>query len=377
MSTENKREGQLEIAHILFMDIQGYSKLLINEQSSVQQQLNQIVQNTEQFRGAEAAGKLIRLPAGDGMALVFFNSPEAPVQCALEISEALQRYPQIQLRMGIHSGPVNQVQDVNNRTNLAGPGINLAQRVMACADAGHILLSKRIADDLAEDSHWSPHLHELGEVQVKHGIKISIVNLYTDILGNPDLPARFKGGKPSGPALAESSNALIGRELELSTTAQLLSRQDVRLVTLTGVGGTGKTRLALQLASDLRDNFKDGVFFVPLASISDPELVLSAIAQEMGIKEEGGASVINLFRAHTVGKQMLLILDNFEHLMKAAPVVANLTSTLVQSKILVTSRERLHLSMEEGIQLNASHVAFGWPDVARGNFQICSRRLVC
>src|SRR2546428_13611210 len=137
MAAGSPTHSELEIGHVLFMDVVGYSKLLINEQREIQRQLTQIVRSTEHFRAAEAAGKLIRLPVGDGMALVFFNSPEAPVQCALEISEALKRYPQIQLRMGIHSGPVNQVQDVNNRTNLAGSGINLAQRVMACADARH------------------------------------------------------------------------------------------------------------------------------------------------------------------------------------------------------------------------------------------------
>jgi len=140
MPDEPERDLPLEIAHVLFMDVVGYSKLLVNEQSEVQQQLNRIVRSTEHFRAAETAGKLVSIPVGDGMALVFFGSPEAPARCALEISKALKNHPRLQLRMGIHSGPVNAVKDVNNRTNIAGAGINMAQRVMDCADAGHILL---------------------------------------------------------------------------------------------------------------------------------------------------------------------------------------------------------------------------------------------
>src|ERR1700720_369877 len=177
MSTEFGSDFQLEIAHVLFMDVVGYSKLLVNEQSEVQQQLNQIVRSTDQFRAAETAGKLISIPVGDGMALVFFGSPEAPVRCALEIGKAIKNYPRLQLRMGIHSGPVNAVKDVNNRTNIAGAGINMAQRVMDCADAGHILLSKRVAEDLAQSGHWQRHLHELGECAVKHGVSVFVVNL--------------------------------------------------------------------------------------------------------------------------------------------------------------------------------------------------------
>src|SRR3984893_5562835 len=177
MSAEFKSDPHLEIAHILFVDIVGYSKLLMNEQSEVLQQLNQAVRGTETFRTAEAAGKLIRIPVGDGMALVFFNTPEAPVRTAIEISEALRDHPQIRLRMGIHSGPVNEVLDVNGRSNVAGAGINMAQRVMNCGDAGHILLSKRVADDLTPFGQWRSQLHDLGDCEVKHGESIFLVNL--------------------------------------------------------------------------------------------------------------------------------------------------------------------------------------------------------
>ena len=183
---------QLEIAHVLFIDIVGYSKLLIDEQRELQQQLNQVVRNTAQFRTAETAEKLVRLPTGDGMALVFFTSPEAPVQCALQISEALQNHPQLRLRMGINTGPVSGLADVNDRSNVAGAGINIAQRVMDIGDARHILLSKRAAEDLIQYRQWQAHLHDLGEFEVKHGVKISVVNLYTDKAGNPQLPEKLK-----------------------------------------------------------------------------------------------------------------------------------------------------------------------------------------
>src|SRR6266568_437018 len=192
MAAKPKADPHLGIAHVLFIDVVGYSKLLVNEQREVVEQLNRSVRKTPQFRKSEASGKLIRIPVGDGMALVFFDTPEEPVQCAMEIAKALRNQPRLRLRMGIHSGPVDQVRDVNDRSNVAGVGINVAQRVMDCGDAGHILLSKRIADDLAQDRHWQPCLHDLGEVELKHGVKMGIVNLYTAELGNPEPPERLK-----------------------------------------------------------------------------------------------------------------------------------------------------------------------------------------
>ena len=190
----------LEIGNVLFMDIVGYSRLLTNEQCELLQQLNQIVRATAQFRRAEAANELIRLPTGDGMALIFLRSAEAPVECALEIGKAARTSPRLAVRMGIHSGPVNQVMDVNDRSNFAGAGINVAQRVMDCGDAGHILLSKRVADDLAQYGRWASCLQDLGEIEVKHGIKLGIVNVCTAEIGNPEVPEKFRqaGAKQSG-----------------------------------------------------------------------------------------------------------------------------------------------------------------------------------
>jgi TolB-like protein/class 3 adenylate cyclase/predicted Zn-dependent protease len=190
MAAELKDEAQLEIGHVLFMDIVGFSKLLVDEQSEFSDRLNQIVRKTEQFRAADEAGKLIRLPTGDGMVLVFFTSPEAPARCALEIGKALKN--DFGLRMGIHSGPVNKIVDVDGRTNLAGGGINTAQRVMDCGDAGHILLSKRVADDLGQYGRWRGRLYDLGEVEVKHGARVGLVNLYTEEVGNSQVPEKVK-----------------------------------------------------------------------------------------------------------------------------------------------------------------------------------------
>jgi TolB-like protein/class 3 adenylate cyclase/Flp pilus assembly protein TadD len=182
----------LEIAHLLLIDVVGYSKLLVNEQIELVQQLNRIVRETECFRAAESDRQLIRVPTGDGMALLFFRSPEEPVRCALEIAEALKAWPQIQVRMGIHSGPVNQVRDVNDQVNVAGAGINVAQRVMDCADAGHILLSDHVANDLAQYGTWRPHLQSLGECEVKHGLRLNLFNLCKNGLGNPVVPEKLR-----------------------------------------------------------------------------------------------------------------------------------------------------------------------------------------
>src|SRR2546428_3391148 len=192
MPIQIKNEIQLEIAHVLFIDIVGYSKLSISDQHARVEELNRIVRASQEFQRAEAASRLTSIPTGDGMALVFYTSPEAPAQCAVEISRALKEYPRLQLRMGIHSGPVGGVVDVNERANLAGAGLNMAQRVMDCGDAGHILLSKHVAEDLEEYQKWRPLLHDLGSCEVKHGVCVSVVNLYDDEFGNAKLPRRFE-----------------------------------------------------------------------------------------------------------------------------------------------------------------------------------------
>src|SRR5207248_670237 len=199
---------------VLFVNVVGYPKRILNERSEVLGELNEVVRGTEQVNLAQAAGALLRLPSGDGVALVFWSSPEAPAQCALEIAQALKNYPQLQLRMGIHSGPVNEVTSADDRANIAGAGINIAQRVMDCGDAGHILLSKRVAHDLETHERWRPYLHDLGEVTVKHGTSIHIVNLYTDDLGDARVPAKIQRERDAKATLARRAqskkrNALI------------------------------------------------------------------------------------------------------------------------------------------------------------------------
>src|SRR5256712_13472724 len=181
-------DSHLEIAHVLFVDIVAYSKLLIDQQTELVKELNEKVRKTEEFRAADAAGKLIRIADGDGMALAFFASPDAPVRCALQLTEVVRQSPRLQLRMGIHSGPVDKLADVNEQSNIAGSGINTAQRVMDCGDAGHILLSRRVADDLAQYGRWQPDLHDLGKVETKHGVKMEIVNLYNERVVNAAVP---------------------------------------------------------------------------------------------------------------------------------------------------------------------------------------------
>ncbi|MEY2541739.1 MAG: hypothetical protein QOI22_1341 [Verrucomicrobiota bacterium] len=232
MPTEHSADVKFDIGHVLFIDIVGYSKGLISEQSESLQKLKEIVRGTEQFRIAEAEGKLLRLATGDGGALVFRNSPEAPVLCAIEIMEALQKHPgsrekpQLRLRMGIHSGPVNEISDLNEQANIAGAGINIAQRVMDCGDAGHILLSRHVAEDLEHYPRWQAHLHELGECEVKHGVRISVVNLYNDEVGNPAVPEKFRKApevaSPAQPTPTRSTkSSLVLGIISLATLAIL------------------------------------------------------------------------------------------------------------------------------------------------------------
>jgi TolB-like protein/lipoprotein NlpI len=225
MPVEPASDLKFEIGHVLFIDIVGYSKLLIHEQSDQLQRLKEIVRATEQFRLAEAEGKLLRLPTGDGGALVFRNTQEAPVLCALEINKALKNHPQLRVRMGIHSGPVNEITDLNEQANIAGAGINIAQRIMDCGDAGHILLSKHVAEDLEHYPRWQPYLHELGECEVKHGVRVHVVNFYDAEVGNPAVPERFKQARQKQVALRSTRrpSPTLQRKYFLVTAAILLA----------------------------------------------------------------------------------------------------------------------------------------------------------
>ena len=303
MASVQEPHLHLEVGHILFLDIVGYSKLLIDEQKELVQELNQIVRESEQFRAAEAEHKLTRLPTGDGMVLVFTNNPEAPVECALEISKKLQSHPTLKLRMGIHSGPVNPVADVNDQPNLAGAGINVAQRVMCCADAGHILLSKHFAEDLEHYAHWRPHLHDVGAVTGKHGLRVPLVNLYTGQLGNPALPEKLRQAK----AAYRFRSAVVAALLLIAMLGVgfwMLRRSQEKFVkAVAAIPAKSIAVLPFRNLSEDKENafFADGIqddLLTSLARIKDLKVVsrgsvesyrdlsgrkLRAIAQELGV----------------------------------------------------------------------------------------------
>ncbi|PYK90436.1 MAG: hypothetical protein DME40_08345 [Verrucomicrobia bacterium] len=267
MPQEPVSDLKFEIGHVLFIDIVGYSKLLIHEQSEQLQELKNIVRGTDQFRRAQAEGKLLSLPTGDGGALVFRNSPEEPVTCALEISKALKNHPDLRVRMGIHSGPVNEIADLNEQANVAGAGINIAQRVMDCADAGHILLSRHVAEDLEHYSRWRPLLHELGECEVKHGAKISIINLYTEELGNPEPPQKFKGAN-------QTETRPDRRATPITRTAVSVGYKRAMAVALGAIAVLGALwYLVLRPGSAIRETAKPitNVNFTQLTDLPGPE----------------------------------------------------------------------------------------------------------
>jgi TolB-like protein/class 3 adenylate cyclase/Flp pilus assembly protein TadD len=295
MSAELPPDLQLEIAHLLLIDVVGYSKLLVNDQVESLQQLNRIVRSTDCFCAAEAKDKLIRLPTGDGMALLFSENLEQPARCALEIAQALQNYPEIQVRMGIHSGPINQVPDVNDRINIAGAGINVAQRVLDCGDAGHILLSKHVADDLGEYRHWQPYLRDLGECEVKHGLRLHLFNLCKGDLGNPQLPEKLKRRKrwketgpvhpvasPRWPRWAPIAALLLsGCALAISFTIFLRHRATLSATFEGAVGAIPDKSIAVLPFENLSDDkqnayFADGVqdeILTNLAKVADLKVI--------------------------------------------------------------------------------------------------------
>jgi serine/threonine-protein kinase len=295
MPAETRGNLQLGIGHVLFIDTVGYSQLSNNDQSKLLSELNAVVRGAESFRLAEAEGTLVRLPTGDGMALIFRHSPEEPARCALEISQVLKTHPELRVRMGIHSGPVNQVADVNERENIAGAGINIAQRVMDCGDAGHILLSKHVAEDLQHYSEWRSYLHDVGQCETKHGEVISIVNLYTNELGNPHAP-RLK--PPQSEVRRRRRNALLFAGASLVVLAVvgllLLPRASARKL------DKSIAVLPFQNLSDEKENayFADGIqddILTNLSKIGDLKVI--SRMSVMSYRGDGGRNAREIGKA--------------------------------------------------------------------------------
>ncbi|MAF09641.1 hypothetical protein CMK11_04250 [Candidatus Poribacteria bacterium] len=352
----------LEMAHVLFMDLVGYSRLSVEEQSRRIGALQEIVRSCPVYREAESEETVLAHPAGDGMALAFFRDPSSPARCALAVAEAIAARDDLPLRMGIHSGPVHRAEDINRTANVRGPGINVAQRVMDCGDAGHILLSYVVAESLSESEVWSPRLHDLGEVEVKHGLRVRLFSLADGDIGDPATPTRVRALREQWSEehrnhnLPASLTSFIGREGQVEEVKGRL--RETRLLTLTGTGGTGKTRLSMRVGEESLDEYPDGVWFVELASISDPDLVINVVAAVLGVQDGPGTPVPEVrepsaqplmarLTQYLRTRQALLILDNCEHLVEGAARVAEaLLLECPDLRILATSREVLGVSGE-------------------------------
>lgn len=346
MTNAEAHTDRTEMAHVLFMDMVGYSRLPLGEQNRRVGALQDIVRDLPAYQQAESDGALLSHPAGDGMALAFLHDPSAPAQCALEIAEAVRSHDDLPLRMGVHSGPVYRAEDINRTANVLGPGINLAQRVMDCADAGHILLSYTSADALLPLAAWKDRLHDLGETEVKHGLALRLHSLVDGDLGVAERPARVREhserwaiehAKHNLPAALTS---FVGRDEQVREVKGRL--RETRLLTLTGTGGPGKTRLSLRIGEDVLADYPDGVWFVELASIADPELIPTAVAAVLDTRESGEAPLMTALTRYLANQQALVILDNCEHMVEdAARFARDLLTACRELRVLATSREVL------------------------------------
>ncbi|MEO2004536.1 MAG: AAA family ATPase, partial [Candidatus Poribacteria bacterium] len=342
---------RLEVAHVLFMDLVGYSRLTVEDQGRRIAALQDIVRETAAYIDAREESSVVAHPAGDGMALAFFGDPAFPARCALEVADATRERDDLPLRMGIHSGPIHRAEDINDTPNVVGPGINLAQRVMDCGDAGSILLSYMTAEALIASEAWRPRLHDLGEVEVKHGVRIRIYSLPQEGDEAAARPTRVTELAEKWAAehrthnLPSALTSFIGREGQIDEVKGRLA--NTRLLTLTGTGGTGKTRLSLRVGEELLGEYPDGVWFVELASVADPDLIVDAVAAILDVRDSAEQTLLTTLTRYLDGQRTLIILDNCEHLVEgAAKFAQDFLTACSGPRILATSREVLGVNGE-------------------------------
>jgi len=342
---------RLEVAHVLFIDLVGYSRQSLEVQHAWMDLLQDVVRAAPSYREAKQGDTVLSHPAGDGMALAFFRDPSLPARCAVEIGQALSERGGPAIRSGIHSGPVYRAEDINHTSNVRGPGINLAQRVMDQGDAGHVLVSYTTADVLNESQTWSPYLHALGEYTVKHGVRLALYGLEMGGVGTSTAPA---GGNLVDDAAADGGRqhnlpvaltSFVGRDTELSAIKQRLS--ETRLLTLTGVGGAGKTRTALRVAADVLDDYSDGVWFIDLSGLHEPSLIPQALAAVFGVRDSTEQELIPALLHFLEDRLLLIVLDNCEHVLaEAGDLARQLLLQCPDMRILTTSRELLGIEGE-------------------------------